>query len=434
MRKAKILAVTNSDFAHTSKPLFWPDVIRLSATELDLMQSVSMALGVQRQTEMNSITSVFAAINDHLHSRGFVIRFREPITAEDAVWPAIKDILVSMGEITDTLKPGAFTKMTPKAVFALSPGYAHLPDGLKNVYAMIALVSEGKSDVIISAPNHDVEARNLRSLRAGLPAVWSDILNAMRGFRGHSLNMLVLDEVLGLKLSSFSRQLKLKPGINEEHRVIEAMSNDLWFRGMEIKKEGEKRQNSKETSAQLEAMVLRTKPEANNWLHLTPRVAALGAEAFELGPAMIKKIHAYLTEELKLAENAEGKSAEFVNRICQVILETWTQNLRGEEGYDRTDSMIEGLGAGWTASFLAKVYTGLSRYLIKKLFLQAVTELSIVVILALFVTFEAERDFSERTSATAQRGSAKPATGWTAVTNRDHPWELERVDGIDPLS
>ena len=383
---------------------------------------------------MSSITIVFAAINDHLHSRGFVTRFREPTTAEDAVWPAVKDILVSMSEITDTVKPGAFTKMTLRAVFALSPGYAHLPDGLKVVYAMMALVSEGKYDVIISAPNHDVEARNLRSLRAGLPAVWSDILNAMRGFRGHSLNMLVLDEVLGLKLSSFSRQLKLKPGINEEHRVIEAMSNDLWFRGMEIKKEGEKRQNSKETSAQLEAMVLRTKPEANNWLHLTPRVAALGAEAFELGPAMIKKIHAYLTEELKLAENAEGKSAEFVNRICQVILETWTQNLRGEEGYDRTDSMIEGLGAGWTASFLAKVYTGLSRYLIKKLFLQAVTELSIVVILALFVTFGAERDFSERTSATAQRGSAKPATGWTAVTNRDHPWELERVDGIDPLS
>ena len=191
------------------------------------------------------------------------------------------------------------------------------------MYARMALVLEGKSDVITSAPNHDVEARSLRSLRAGLPAVWSDILNAMRGFKGHSLNMLVLDEVLGLKLSNFSRQLKLKPGINDEHRVIEAMSNDLWFRGMEIKKEGEKRQNSKRTRAQLEAMVLRTKPEANKWLHLTPRVAALGAHAFELGPVMIKNIHAYLTEELNLAENAEEKSAEFVNRIRQVILETF---------------------------------------------------------------------------------------------------------------
>ena len=63
------------------------------------------------------------------------------------------------------------------------------------------------------------------------------------------------------------------------------------------------------------------------------------------------------------------------------------QNVKGEEGFDRTDSMLEGLGAGWTASFL--VYPSLSRYLIKK-FLQAVVEVSIVELLALFVTFEAE--------------------------------------------
>ena len=47
----------------------------------------------------------------------------------------------SMGETKDTLKEGAFPKITPKAVFALSPGYAHLPDGLKFVFAMVALLS-----------------------------------------------------------------------------------------------------------------------------------------------------------------------------------------------------------------------------------------------------------------------------------------------------
>ena len=51
--------------------------------------------------------------------------------------------------------------------------------------------------------------------------------------------------------------------------------------------------------------------------------------------------------------------------------------------------MLEGLGAGWTASFLAKIYPTLSRYLIKE-FLQAVVEVSIVELLALFVTFGAE--------------------------------------------
>ena len=88
---------------------------------------------------------------------------------------------------------------------------------------------------------------NLRPLRAELPTVWSDISNVMRGFNNHSLHILVLDEVLALELSKFSRQLKLKPGIDDDHRVIVAMSNDLWFRRMEIKEGGDRRKNSKET-------------------------------------------------------------------------------------------------------------------------------------------------------------------------------------------
>ena len=222
-------------------------------------------------------------------------------------------------------------KITPRAVFALSPGYAYLPDGLKFGYAMVALLSEGKYDVTIYAPNRGIEMENLRPLRAELPAVWSDISNAMRGFKNHSLHMLVLDEMLGLELSNFSRQLKLKPGIDDDHRVIVAILNDLWFRGMEVTEGRERRENSKETRAHLEAMVLRMKPDANKWLHLTHRIAGLGADAFERGPLMIRKIHAYLVKEVNLAEKAEEKSAEFVNRVCQVTLETfWTQNVMGE--------------------------------------------------------------------------------------------------------
>ena len=71
---------------------------------------------------------------------------------------------------------------------------------------------------------------------------------------------------------------------------------------------------------------------------------------------MITKIHAYLVKEMNLAENAEEKPAEFANRrVCQITLEAfWTQTVKGEEGFDRTDSMLEGLGAGWTASFHGK--------------------------------------------------------------------------------
>ena len=73
------------------------------------------------------------------------------------------------------------------------------------MYAMKALLSEGNYDVIIPAPNREVKAKNLRPLRSELPAVWSDVSKAMRGFKDHSLHMLVLDEVFGL------RQLKLQP-------------------------------------------------------------------------------------------------------------------------------------------------------------------------------------------------------------------------------
>ena len=333
MRKAKIMIVANSEFVHTSKSLFWPDVIMLAAVDLDLLQSVSMAIRVQRQTEMNPITIVFAGINDRLH--------REPTTAENAVWPAIKDILESMGEVVDAMREESLTKMAPRAVFALSSGCANLQHGLKFVYTIVALLSEGKYDVIISAPNCMIDMENLRPLRAELPAVGSDISNALRGFKDHALHMLVLDEVLGLELSNFSRQLKLKPGIGDDHRVIVAASNDLWFRRMEAAGEREKSKNSQETRAHLEAMVSRTKPEANQWLHLTPRVAALGADDFEQGPVMIKKIHAYLLKEVNLADNAEEKIAGFVNRVCQVTLETfWTEKVKGDEGFERTYSML----------------------------------------------------------------------------------------------
>ena len=46
MRKARNLVAANSDFAYTSKSLFWPGLIMLAAIDLDLIQSVSVANGV----------------------------------------------------------------------------------------------------------------------------------------------------------------------------------------------------------------------------------------------------------------------------------------------------------------------------------------------------------------------------------------------------
>ena len=62
------MIVAKSESVYTSKSLFWPDVIMLAGVDLDLLQSVSLAIGVHRQSDMNPITIVFAGINDHLHS------------------------------------------------------------------------------------------------------------------------------------------------------------------------------------------------------------------------------------------------------------------------------------------------------------------------------------------------------------------------------
>ena len=168
MRKAKILVIATSVFVHTSKFLFWPDVVMLAGTDMDWMQSISLAIGVQRQTEMNTITIVFVGIDDYLHSRSLLSRLSELATAEDAFWPAIKDILESMGELLDVVKEGGFQKITPKPVFVLSPGYAQIPVGLKFVDAMIASLSEERFDVIIPAPNRGVKAKNLRPVGFGI--------------------------------------------------------------------------------------------------------------------------------------------------------------------------------------------------------------------------------------------------------------------------
>ena len=125
-----------------------------------------------------------------------------------------------------------------------------------------AFISEGKYEVILSAPNRKLEPIILRPLRSELPALWSDISNAMRGLKEHMLLMILLYEVLELERYSFSIKSKRKPGIDDNHRVIVIISKDLWFREMEVKEGKAKKQNDKETKEHLKTLDLRTKPEA----------------------------------------------------------------------------------------------------------------------------------------------------------------------------
>ena len=162
---------------------------------------------------------------------------------------------------------------------------------------MVTNLAEGRFNVIIPAPNRMVDPNNYYPSRSELPAIWADISNAIQGLKDCSTTRLVLDEVLGLELSNFARLLKLRPGVDDDHLLVQQVANDLWFRQMDYAENEQGRTVRKNmTSAEedLVALALRTKPHINSWLYLSPRLCTLGEDAFEHAPAVIKEIHVYL--------------------------------------------------------------------------------------------------------------------------------------------
>ena len=205
-------------------------------------------------------------------------------------------LLSAMTEVESSVQRH-FTKNVVKVIFVLSPGYATLPEPLQFVYKMVTTIAEGRFSVIIPVPNRTVEPNNYYPSRCELPAIWADISNAIQGFKDCSTTRLVLDEVLGLDLSNFARLLKLRPGVDDDHLLVQQVADDLWFRQMEYAENEQGRTVRKNmTSAEevLMALALRTKPHINSWLYLSPRLCTLGEDEFEHAPAVIKEIHAYL--------------------------------------------------------------------------------------------------------------------------------------------
>ena len=107
--------------------------------------------------------------------------------------------------------------------------------------------------------------------------------------------------------AQFQQKVKMMPEINVDRKIHIDMSNDLWFRNGEVNEETSTRRNAEQTEAQLEALTLCTKPEANKWLHFTPQIGALGANVFQRGPPMISKTHQNLIQLLDRAERRGGQ-------------------------------------------------------------------------------------------------------------------------------
>ena len=233
IKAAKYLIVASSDYLYTPRSLFWPDVIFLTAPKLDLGQSAGMTISVRRVVSMEPQVIVIAGSNDHLQSRGLLSRLMDgSIPSNEVIGEAIMTLLSAMNDVESSVQR-RFTQNVVKVIFVLSPGYATLPEPLQFVYTMVTTIAEGRFSVIIPAPNRTVNPNNYYPSPSELPAIWADFSNAIQGFKDCSTTRLKLDEVLGLELSNFARLLKLRPGVDDDHLLVQQVADDLWFRQMD---------------------------------------------------------------------------------------------------------------------------------------------------------------------------------------------------------
>ena len=241
-----------------------------------------MAISVQRVVNLDPDVVLVAGSNDHLQSRGLLNALIDRSTpSSEALGEAIMTLLSAMTEAEKLIRH-CFARQLVRVIFVLSPSYASLPELLQFVCAMVVLLAVGRLDLVISAPNREMDPNLNYPLRSELPAIWSVISNATHGFKDHSTTRI--DEGLGLELSNFGRLLKMRPGVGDENRLVQRLENNLWFRQtdyMRNETEDLVRRNALSTEEDLKAMVLRTKPHTNSWLYLSLRLCALRQDAFE---------------------------------------------------------------------------------------------------------------------------------------------------------
>ena len=195
-----------------------------------------------------------------------------------------------------------------------------------------------------------MDRNNYYSSRSELPTVWADISNAIQGLKDCSTTRLVLDEVLGLELPNFARLLKLRPGVDDDHLLVQQVANYLWFRQMghaENEQGRTVRKNMTSVEEDLMAMALRTKTHNNSWWYLSPRLCTLGEDTFEYAPAVIKEIHAYLKSLFDDRDLAGGMMLQLMQDVNTMSLDKFRADILATRSqYERSDAILGGMGVG----------------------------------------------------------------------------------------
>ena len=162
----------------------------------------------------------------------------------------------------------------------------------------------------------------------------------------------MLDEGLGLELSSFGRLKKTWPGMSYEHELVPRLANNLWFRQTDYVRDERRslvRRNATSKEGNLRAIALRTKPHTNPWLYLSPRLCTLGQDAFDDAPAVVKEIHQYKKKIPELREEAGATMLQVIQEINTMSLD-WFQadGLATRAEYESSDAIFAEMGAGWS--------------------------------------------------------------------------------------
>ena len=204
----------------------------------------------------------------------------------------------------------------------------------------------------------------------------------------------MLDEVLGLELSNFARLLKLRPGVDDDHLLVQQVTDDLWFRQMdhaEIEQGRTVRKNMTSAEEDLMSMALRTKPAQQLMVLLVTKTVYLGRGRVRACAGSDQEIHAYLKNLFDAWELAGGMMLKLMQDENTMSLDKFQADVLATRAQsERSDAILGGMGVGWTPSFLSTCYPRASRNLIAS-FVKDIRKLSIGLILTLYVTFGHEK-------------------------------------------
>ena len=433
---ARVVIVAGSDFEGTSPKLFWPETLIYSLPGAELNQMLTLVVAIKSEMPCEPELLLFAGMNDHLHAMGLLEQLKgDEIPTSRKIWEAIQALFAAMNEVQENVVSRFGSKT--KVVFTTSPGYANMPPALQFVYAVLILIAEGNEwRILMAAPNRELEPSNLRLRKSELAAAWADISHALRGFYGLADILIVLDEVLLLEISNFSRQLKFSPVIGDDHPAISKLTASLWFRSMDVKitnstsrsrGPSNERRNVAETEKQLESMKYRLTQENGWWPFLTPRLENATNKTREEAPPLVKQVWSFLEKQLELAETRDMTVARFVSAANEVTIGGfWREHAKGELKTRRDYEILKFLSPCWEKEFLAGIFGTTAT--IFGAFVQEILGMPVSLLLALYLVYPRLCNALEPHQYTGWDGVKLVSAGGAQRANEQHGtlWKGER--------